>query len=429
MRRNDLPEISIYAVQTKMAEEPDSISAQRACLALVVADDLTGACDAGVQFARSRLRSVVEIASGDASLDADVRIVNSRSRHELPEAAAEEVGRLTRCLAPDADTICLKKVDSTLRGNIVAESKAMMRAADLDFAVIAPALPAQGRTVAGGMLYVRDCAGSSTIDARAVLSKQGLKNIPLLSAGDATTPKKMAQEILRLRNGGAEFILCDSETKQDLERIAQALYQLPQRALWIGSAGLAKCAAQILATAFHQHGAGRAVASSEKSETISVGDSRQRPAPILFCIGSDHPVTMLQVRCLRESGKADVLNAGTATLDDVRNIVRQGRHLLLLLYGMEADCKRVRVLIAEARSAGISAALLSGGNTAEFVCDAIGAAAILLRDEVSPGIPWGVFRGGVLDGLLAVTKAGGFGDEMALVNVAELMGTIESGAQ
>jgi uncharacterized protein YgbK (DUF1537 family) len=418
----------VHRPQMKSTERLDNSSSRRGAKALVIADDLTGACDAGVHFARFGLSSIVELSSSDAYLGAEVRIANSRSRHQSPQAAAEEVERLTRRMAPGPNTICFKKVDSTLRGNIAFESTKMMRATGLDFAVLAPALPAQGRTVARGLLHVRDCTGSWATDVRALLSRQGLEKIALLSAGGAAPPEKLAQEILRLRASGAVFILCDSETEQDLARIAHAVHQLPQRALWIGSAGLAKYAAQVLAGA-PDSGRSARTTTPAKIATSSAQNSDRRSAPILFCIGSDHPVTLLQVKCLEESGAACALDAKTATPDEVREVVQQGRHPLLLLYAAHPDRERIRLLIAEANSAGISAAFLSGGNTAELVCDTIGAAAIRLRDEVLPGIPWGIFHGGLLNGLPVATKAGGFGDENAFVNAARLLAAIESEAQ
>ncbi|MGB6430827.1 MAG: four-carbon acid sugar kinase family protein [Candidatus Acidiferrales bacterium] len=409
------------APQMKTTDELETLPARQASAAVVIADDLTGACDTGVQFALRGLNSIVELASSDPPLEAEIRIANSRSRHQSPEAAAEEVERLTRPMAPAANAILFKKIDSTLRGNIVSESRAMMRAAALDFAVLAPALPAQGRSVARGVLHIRDCTGSLAIDVRELLSQQGLDKIALLSAGVAARPGKIAQDILQLRATGTEFIICDSETEQDLERIAQALHELPTRPLWVGSAGLAKYAAQILAIARDSSGSPH-VTSPGKIGTPAARNSDGHRAPVLFCVGSDHPVTLLQVKRLEESGQASALDAKTATPSDVRKIIQQMRHALLLLYDASAaDRARIRLLIAEAHRSGISAAFLSGGSTAELVCDAIGATAIQLQDEVSPGIPRGILRGGLLDRLAVATKAGGFGDEMALVNAAKIL--------
>jgi len=414
----------------KIAEKLDNPSARETSSALIIADDLTGACDAGVQFARCGLSSVVEIAASGAIANADVRIANSRTRHESPEAAGESVTRLAQRMLRDDCAIYFKKVDSTLRGNIVAESQAMMRAAGIALAVLAPALPAQGRRVARGILNVHDFFGSSTLDVAKLLVRQGLANISLLSMQASASAIGIAEEIVRLHAAGAEFILCDSETDHDLERIANAIHQLPrllpQRVLWIGSAGLAKYAAQILAGA-----PGRAVrpAGPKKIDLPHLRRADRRPAPTLFCVGSDHPVTLLQVRRLIESGVANALNAETSTPDEMGETIRQGRHALLLIYSANPDRERIALLIAEAKTAGISSAFLCGGNTAELVCDAISAVAIQLRDEVSAGVPWGIFRQGLLDGLPVATKAGGFGDEATLIDVAERLGTIQSSAR
>jgi uncharacterized protein YgbK (DUF1537 family) len=42
-----------------------------------------------------------------------------------------------------------------------------------------------------------------------------------------------------------------------------------------------------------------------------------------------------------------------------------------------------------------------------------------LFEEIVPGIPCGVIRGGAFDGISAVTKSGGFGDADALIQVAD----------
>jgi uncharacterized protein YgbK (DUF1537 family) len=58
---------------------------------------------------------------------------------------------------------------------------------------------------------------------------------------------------------------------------------------------------------------------------------------------------------------------------------------------------------------------LSGGDIAIEVCRRLSVAAISVLGEVEPGVPAGEFLGGRFQGLRAVTKAGGFGTEEALV--------------
>src|SRR3954453_12303623 len=86
----------------------------------VIADDLTGAADTGVQLARSGHRTAVAFRGELPDTDAVVFDTDSRG---LPAAAA--AARVRACALADADAdIVMKKLDSTLRGPIAAEVEA-----------------------------------------------------------------------------------------------------------------------------------------------------------------------------------------------------------------------------------------------------------------------------------------------------------------
>ncbi|MCY3757134.1 MAG: hypothetical protein OXG96_05375, partial [Acidobacteria bacterium] len=67
---------------------------------------------------------------------------------------------------------------------------------------------------------------------------------------------------------------------------------------------------------------------------------------------------------------------------------------------------------------GLGATILVGGDTALKVYEQCGARGIRVLGDVVPGIPWGRWIGGRLDGLPLVTKAGGFGDPDTLCDIA-----------
>jgi uncharacterized protein YgbK (DUF1537 family) len=67
--------------------------------------------------------------------------------------------------------------------------------------------------------------------------------------------------------------------------------------------------------------------------------------------------------------------------------------------------------------APLAGLVLMGGDVAFAVSAALEVEALWLRGEVQPGIPWGRYVGGLAPGLPVVTKAGGFGDDGALVEV------------
>ena len=62
----------------------------------------------------------------------------------------------------------------------------------------------------------------------------------------------------------------------------------------------------------------------------------------------------------------------------------------------------------------VAGLVLSGGESAAAVLDALGACAVDLTGELEPGVPLGRIVGGRADGLPVVLKAGGFGDRGTL---------------
>lgn len=65
------------------------------------------------------------------------------------------------------------------------------------------------------------------------------------------------------------------------------------------------------------------------------------------------------------------------------------------------------------------AMILVGGDTALSICQALNVHRICLWDEVTPGMPAGIFGDGNAAGLPVVTKSGAFGDCKALSRAVE----------
>src|SRR5262249_51939907 len=120
---------------------------------LVIADDLTGANDAGVQFAAAGIRSLVFANDHLAKLPENYPavVINTESRH-IPASQAAERVRKIGLMGMRAGVRCFyKKTDSTLRGNIGAELEALLSAAGVAGIPFVPALPDLGRTTRDGV--------------------------------------------------------------------------------------------------------------------------------------------------------------------------------------------------------------------------------------------------------------------------------------
>lgn len=123
---------------------------------LVIADDLTGALDAGVRLTHKGARVAVTCDWRQVGpvADVDVLVVDTESRH-IP--AAEAYGRV-RDVASRAPLVgarrVYKKCDSGLRGNVGAELAAVLDASAARRLNFVPAYPALGRTTRDGIHLV-----------------------------------------------------------------------------------------------------------------------------------------------------------------------------------------------------------------------------------------------------------------------------------
>src|SRR5919202_6182911 len=122
-------------------------------LIAVIADDLTGAADTGVQLVGAGYRTAVFFRPSRVVDDLDAVAFDTDSRAMPAGFAAKRVLEAAR-VAREARVV-YKKLDSTLRGNVAAELAAALGGARRERLVVAPAFPAAGRTTVGGIQRLR----------------------------------------------------------------------------------------------------------------------------------------------------------------------------------------------------------------------------------------------------------------------------------
>ena len=107
---------------------------------LMIADDFTGACDTGMQFARFGLRSVVVIDPAQVRGRAEgpqVLVVDTKSRNCSRGDAARRVREACDPLLYLTPRLVYKKIDSALRGNLATEIRTTMQAFGMDLCLMA----------------------------------------------------------------------------------------------------------------------------------------------------------------------------------------------------------------------------------------------------------------------------------------------------
>ncbi|MGI8866230.1 MAG: four-carbon acid sugar kinase family protein, partial [Rubrobacteraceae bacterium] len=115
----------------------------------VLADDLTGAADTGVQLVRAGYRTAVIFRDEPIPEGFDAVVIDTDTRIKRARQAVKRVYDAARKVR--GVEIIYKKLDSTLRGSIAAEISVTLEATHLDRAIVAPAFPGAGRTTVNGV--------------------------------------------------------------------------------------------------------------------------------------------------------------------------------------------------------------------------------------------------------------------------------------
>lgn len=396
---------------------------------LILADDLTGATDAGAAFARRGQSTEVLWGCATASQESAVIAYDVASRGlSATEAASRHQHAVRNLLTPGRSLF--KKIDSTLRGQPAAEIAAL-HAALCNLSrpargIFAPANPAMRRTTLDGRVLVdgnplerteiwqREHSYPSA-DLVAILGDAGIaaKRAPLASVrGDARTLRATLDV-------EADVVVCDAETDEDLARIAAAAAD--GAGFFIGTAGLAAALAgqlpprrpQIPATTRTASGVLIVVGSMASASRLAARQLATLPG--MRCLGWSPDLLMNPARAGERTQAVERVVALLAAGQDVLVEISQDPGA-----NPSPDARLSRRLGECLRPAmeKVSGLIVTGGETATSLLEQWYVGGILLVDEIEPGIALGVMK--VHDTRIPViTKPGAFGDAGCLVRSLE----------
>ena len=192
---------------------------------LVLADDLTGALEAGAAFSQRGMPSRVtweQNYSSSLPVFVPVLVIDTETRHISAAMAAEKI---TSSVKEIPARLIYKKTDSTLRGNIRAELLALAQLGSVTFV---PAYPKLGRTVHQSHVHVDGVPLEQTEFARD----------PLHPIADGN--------LKRLLGDPENVFISESNTDRAIEELARTWLQ--SGGLAAGPSALLHAAAGILAT-------------------------------------------------------------------------------------------------------------------------------------------------------------------------------------
>jgi uncharacterized protein YgbK (DUF1537 family) len=385
----------------------------------IVADDLTGACDVAGRLTHLGYRPVVRVgergrAAQRSSPDAcsAVLVINARSRASSVDGAVALVRAAAEDLERAGRRVIYHKMDSTLRGHWPEELTtldSLLRPANV---LICPAFPARGRFYRRGCLDLSkeerkefqrsEPACWSTSPGSRLKGQLGygphLVRLDVVRRGQKAVRKAVATRKTR-------YVVFDATRERDLEVIGKAFRDSEARVLWAGSAGLVRYVLPRL----------------EQPES---GPSTIPTRPWLLIQGSRQRISHEQFQRLEEEDSVLLLTFRSPRGRKERMLwhetalaaLAQRQHVAITVpqdfgaslpgefaHFLERLLRRIRY------RRWLGGVLVSGGNTAEALCDSLQATALQVVAEVRPGIAWSFMVDGRWPGLPLITKAGGFG--------------------
>jgi D-threonate/D-erythronate kinase len=408
---------------------------------LIVADDITGANATGGLFAEIGMRAATLWRAEDfhsLSNRFDALAVSTASRNiPAPEARRRVRGVLRR--TPDMSLV-VKRIDTTLRGNVGAEIEAALHTlrqtrGTRARALVLSAFPAAGRTCREGIQYVDGIPVTETAAATDPLTPVASNRVvEVVARGceldirEAHTEAMSEHEVEDALSRTNDVIVCGACDDDDLVRVASAAARVARRDgfQWIsvdpGPFGPHLARALRLRSARSRSAmspipAGRGpvlvVAGSATDATLeqlSVAETQLGARLAEFAVASttsDELAATLD-RLVEAAGDGDIVGVRTAA---------DPSHRIKL---DDAEARRILDTLANAvaRTLGarqVRGLYLTGGDVTHAVVGDLGSQGIEIVEEILPLAIGGRLLGGPFDGLPVVTKGGLVGDSTAAV--------------
>lgn len=414
----------------------------------IVADDLTGATDSAVQFAREGWAARLALtmpAVGSTEAGSVVALVTD-ARAQPAEDARAKTAAAVRGLRESGIEQLFLKIDSTMRGSVIDQILGALDGWSGEHpdavAVVCSAYPAMGRTVERGHILVNGDGVHTT--------SVGTDPVTPVTTSDLTVLLPESVHV-RLRDGGAQhnaqllraafangsrIVAVDAETDADLALLAESIILLGPRAIPVGAAGLAVAMSHVWSAT---------MPDAERSPRTPL----QRVAVV---VSSLHDVSRGQADQLKTEFSTDRLRTFAPSLDDALNpdaiadwvsAELENDPDLPSVVVIESPSERPSSRATQGDRSGpeliaqslatitealfdhdrIDGLMLLGGEGARAVLEHLGAEALLVQTAIREGIPLGVIEGGKAHGVCVATKAGGFGAPSTVAEiVSELIG-------
>lgn len=406
----------------------------------VIGDDLTGCMDTGVSLDKKGICTKVFFGHDLNKADFDTRaiVLDLETRNALPDYAYKRAENAAALVFEKGYSIRYLKTDSTLRGRIASQIKALLDSGQFEQALFAPALPFGKRTTSDGIHYIDGIPVSDTDIGKDPFSPVRSSFLPDLFDDDlAAAVLKLddirsgsvtaAKAMVDMKAKGVNVICADSASDRDLRILAKSLSLLDHRVLACGSAGFFDAILNDL----------------DDQEKICI---KMSDIPVLILSGSPAKASREQIRSASQKGIRSIrVNIGDAVdeillaaaghlkkrQDLIIDAAGEGKDEIVQAYAGRVDQMEKDASLIKEMLAGIVCGVLKkdvrfylmifGGDTARAVLGKLGAEQMLITGQIQPLVPFGMIRASGIKDQTVITKAGGFGSQDIILETIKFL--------
>ena len=412
-------------------------------LLLIIADDITGALDTGVQFGKQGILAEIVMHPEDLATSVrqnsgtEVWIINTESRHISPERAAEKV----RDAVIEGKSLGIqhfyKKTDSTLRGNLGAELEAFLEATGQDLIPFIPAHPVLNRFTRNGYHYINEEPVHMTSFGQDPLEPVQDNHIPSILKEQTkvevySLPHSEIGGKGLVHHQGKGILVGDCQSLDDLRSIVDFIKENDLQFAMSGSAALVGMMPSLLPL------------------TILPTVDQIISGPCLLVNGSLNNISRQQVLYARDHGLSlysiepgllsdpSIRKKGPflSLLENVRKQINTGHPAIINSTSVEVGedlhlgsrypinkhnfkviASQIGNLVADiVEEIGIKSIIVFGGDTLSAILDKMGIFRITPIKEIMPGVALARMIGPGQTYLL-ISKPGGYGNNTIIVDI------------
>lgn len=413
----------------------------------VVADDVTGANDIGIMFAKNHystavfpLKLVQQEMFMEETQGLDTIIIDTDSRFDDKELAAEKVRQATRLLMELGCDMYHNKTCSVFRGNIGAEFDAMQDVLGVTCSMVIAAFPGNGRTTLEGLHYVYGellensqfkedpIHPMNTSSLKEIMQQQTKRKIANITVAELELGLAAVKDRMECLKKEYAYIIFDVRNQKDLQLVARAVKDEKNIC---GSSAIGEELPKVYEPCISQGGVLTVVGSLTKQSQSQITYMKERGYPVYEfhtdCIYDEEELnremqTIVAKAVEAMSLRENVVIHTSNEKQQIKATKERGKQLRLTDEEIGKKISNSIFCMTECimKQGQYSKLVVAGGDTSAAITAGLKIHKMLILQEIETGVP-SMKASTKFGNIDLVLKSGSFGSESFLEKAAECL--------